>query len=35
MRGLLGLGVFPLILWFFYSRAKRAAAEAAEEVITA
>jgi putative OPT family oligopeptide transporter len=35
LRGILGLAVFPLILWFFYSRSKRAAAEAAEEVIAA
>ncbi len=35
VQGLLGLLVFPLVLWFFWSRAKREAEAAAEETITA
>jgi putative OPT family oligopeptide transporter len=34
IQGLLGLLVFPLVLWFFWSRSKRAAEEA-EETVTA
>ncbi|MFO7893944.1 MAG: oligopeptide transporter, OPT family [Longimicrobiales bacterium] len=34
VQGILGLMVFPLILWFFYSRAKREADAAAEETVT-
>jgi putative OPT family oligopeptide transporter len=35
LRGLLGLLVFPLVLWFFYSRSQRAAmTEPTEETVT-
>jgi putative OPT family oligopeptide transporter len=33
-QGLLGLLIFPLILWFFYSRARREADVAAKETLT-
>jgi putative OPT family oligopeptide transporter len=35
VQGLLGLLVFPLVLWFFYSRARREAEAAAKEVVSA
>jgi putative OPT family oligopeptide transporter len=35
IQGLLGLLVFPLVLWFFHSRSDRAAREAVEERVTA
>jgi preprotein translocase subunit YajC len=35
IQGLLGLLVFPLVLWFFYSRSQRAAmTEPTEETVT-
>jgi hypothetical protein len=34
VQGLLGLLVFPFVLWFFWSRAKREAQAAAEETVT-
>ncbi len=34
IQGLLGLLVFPLVLWFFWSRSRRAAEEAEERVTT-
>ena len=35
IQGLLGLLVFPLILWFFYSRSDRAARQEVEETVNA
>jgi putative OPT family oligopeptide transporter len=35
IQGLLGLLVFPLVLWFFYSRSRRAAETEPQEVVSA
>jgi uncharacterized oligopeptide transporter (OPT) family protein len=35
IQGLLGLLIFPLVLWFFYSRSKREAEKAVEDRVAA